>query len=81
LSIILLTNPVVVIDDSRRVCETLQIVGLAILSTLNILEQADLLKNDSIITNITNIPLILSLFLGFLGDFANIMSLRDKDQD
>lgn len=78
MSIILLANPVIVIDDSIRVCETLQIVGLAILSTLNILEQADLLKNDSIIPNI---PLILSLFLGFLGDFANAMSLRDEDQD
>ncbi|PVH69177.1 hypothetical protein DL98DRAFT_598877 [Cadophora sp. DSE1049] len=66
------------IDDSMRVSDTLQIVGLAILSTLNILEQADLLKNDSIIPNI---PLILSLFLGFLGDFVNAMSLRDEDQD
>lgn len=50
-------------------------VGLAILSTLNILEQADLLKNGSIIPNI---PLILSLFLGILGGFTNIMS--DEDQ-
>jgi hypothetical protein len=67
-----------VIDDSRRVCETLQIAGLAILSTLNILEQADLLKNNSIIPNI---PLILSLFQGFLRDFTNIMSSRDENQD
>jgi len=78
LSIILLANPVIVIDDTMRVCETVHIVGLAILSTLNILEQADLLKNNSIIPNM---PLILSLFLGFLGGFANVMSLRDEDQD
>lgn len=78
MSTVPLANPVTVIDDGKRVYETLQTVGLAILSTLNMLEQADLLKNDSIIPNI---PLILSLFLGFLGDFANDMSLRGEDQD
>ncbi|KFY67676.1 hypothetical protein V496_01462 [Pseudogymnoascus sp. VKM F-4515 (FW-2607)] len=66
------------IDDGNRVYETLQIVGLTVLSTLNMLEQANLLENDSIILNI---PLILSLFLGFLGDFADAMSFRGKDQN
>ncbi|KFZ04625.1 hypothetical protein V501_09120 [Pseudogymnoascus sp. VKM F-4519 (FW-2642)] len=66
------------IDDGERVCETLQIVGLTVLSTLNNLEQADLFKNDSVIPNI---PLILSLFLGFLGNLADAMSVRGEDQD
>ncbi|KFY80532.1 hypothetical protein V499_00607 [Pseudogymnoascus sp. VKM F-103] len=66
------------IDDGERVCEALQIVGLTVLSTLNNLEQADLFKNDSVIPNI---PLILSLFLGFLGNLADAMSVRGEDQD
>lgn len=73
-----ITDLVTVIDHGKRVYETLQIVGLTVLSTLNMLEQADLLKNDSVILNI---PLVLSLFLGFLGDFADAMSFRGKDQD
>jgi hypothetical protein len=78
MSTVPVANSVTVIDDGERVCETLQIVGLTVLSTLNILEQADLLKNDSVIPNI---PLILSLFLGFLGNFADAMSVRGEDQD
>lgn len=78
MSIVSLAHLVTVIDDGMRVYETLQIVGLAILSTLNILEQGDLLNNDSVIPNI---PLILSLFLGFPGDFGDAMSLGDEDQD
>ena len=78
MSILLLADPVTVVDDGKRVYKTLQAVGLTILSTLNILEYADLLNNDSIILNI---PLILSLFLGFLGGFADVMSLRSEDQD
>lgn len=77
-STITLANSVTVIDDSRRVFETLQIVGLTFLSTLNMLEQANLLENDSVIPNIS---LVLSLILGFLGGFAESMSLRGKGQD
>lgn len=78
LSSVPLANSITVIDDGERVYETLQIVGHTVLSTLNILEQADLLKNDSVIPNI---PLILSLFLGFLGNFADAMSVRGENQD
>jgi hypothetical protein len=76
--IVPLAHLATVIDDGRRVYETLQTVGLAILSTLNMLEQADLLTNDSVIPNI---PLVLSLFLGILGNFVDAMSLKGEYQD
>lgn len=59
-----------VLDDGERVSNTLCGMGMAILATLNVLEQHSLLKPES---PIPNIPLMLSLVFHWVHNFSSGM--------
>jgi hypothetical protein len=59
-----------VLDDGERVSNTLFGMGMAVLATLNILEQHSLLKADS---SIPNIPVTLSLVFQWISTFTDAM--------
>jgi hypothetical protein len=65
-----------VMDDGERVGDTLFTIGVLVLSTLNRLEQANLLIVNS---PIPNIPVILSTFFEWLPNFSDAMS-GEEDQ-
>lgn len=61
-----ITNPSIAgLNDGDRLCETIDAIGQALLTALNVLERADLLKPDS---KVKNLPVVLSMFLYFAGD-------------
>ncbi|KAF2501769.1 hypothetical protein BU16DRAFT_207772 [Lophium mytilinum] len=53
------------LDDGARVSATMDIIGRALLTSLNALERADLLGPFS---KVKNIPMVLSMFLDFADD-------------
>jgi hypothetical protein len=61
-----------VIDDGEGLSDTLFILGLAILSTLNRLEQADLLKANS---PIPNLSMVLTTIFEWVGNFEDAISI------
>jgi hypothetical protein len=66
-----------VLDDGKRVGETLHLIGTSLLSTLHILERAQLLTKNS---SIPNTGMVISIFLNLQGDFQDAMSIRGEEQ-
>jgi hypothetical protein len=64
-----------VLDDSNRLSGTLFIIGVLVLSTLNRLEQANLLILNS---PIPNISVILSTFFEWVPKFGDAMSIGEQ---
>lgn len=68
------------LDDGPRVSATLQLIGKAVLTGLNALDRADLLKPDS---KVKSIGLVLSFFLNVAenGGESMMTDLNDKQHD
>lgn len=60
-------------DDTDCVCETIEIIGCAIISTLNNLEK------DGLWDAVPNLGLILSMFIYWIPNFADAMSMNDQN--
>ncbi|KAI1871409.1 uncharacterized protein JN550_004403 [Neoarthrinium moseri] len=63
-------NPWMGLDDGERVQETVRLIGLSFLATLNEIDKASLLKKDS---TIKDLGLVMSLYLQWsngLGDYG-----------
>ncbi|KAF2813464.1 uncharacterized protein BDZ99DRAFT_460703 [Mytilinidion resinicola] len=75
--------PWVGLDDGDRLCATVDAIGRALLTALNALERADLLKPDS---KVKNLPMVLSMFLSLASDLDGTGAMErdmlgaDKDQ-
>ena len=64
------------LEDGERVSSTLMVIGSALLTTLNMLEQANLLKVGS---SIPNIPTILSMYFEWIPNFGDAISSCDSE--
>ncbi|KAF2496641.1 hypothetical protein BU16DRAFT_525798 [Lophium mytilinum] len=66
--------PWVGLDDGDRFCATVDTIGRALLTALNALERADLLKPDS---KVKNLPMVLSMFLSIADDLDGVGALEN----